>query len=131
MYADVQRGRRRGAEFEQKYYMVNEHTIRACKVIFLGDSEVYKAHWVTVIAFNTVRNSCLLAFGKIDKREFISRCEKDIVVTAFLLVVEPLAQQPQQLCLLLRWQWSAAPTLITSNQTTKESKITLKRRIKN
>ena len=82
MYADVQRGRRRGAEFEQKYYMVNEHTIRACKVIFLGDSEVYKAHWVTVIAFNTVRNSCLLAFGKIDKREFISRCEKDIVVTA-------------------------------------------------
>ena len=37
---------------------------------------------ITVIALNTVKNSCLLAFGKIDKQEFVSRCGRDIVITA-------------------------------------------------
>lgn len=37
------------AEYEQKYYMDNAHSILAskCKVIFLGDSKAYKAHWVS------------------------------------------------------------------------------------
>lgn len=37
---------------------------------------------ITAIAMNTVKNACLLAFGRISKTEFVSRCGQNITVTA-------------------------------------------------
>ena len=38
---------------------------------------------ITAIAMNAVKNSCLIALGKINKHEFADRCCQDIVITAF------------------------------------------------
>lgn len=36
----------------------------------------------TALAMNTIKNSCLLAFGRISKQEFVKRCGQDLVITA-------------------------------------------------
>ena len=38
---------------------------------------------VVAISMNCVQNSCLLAFGKMSKREYANRCAQDMIVTAF------------------------------------------------
>jgi hypothetical protein len=58
----------------------------ACKQGLLGEAlkkaDPFAIGAITVFALNTVKNACLMSFGKIDKHEFAERCMRDLVITA-------------------------------------------------
>ena len=57
----------------------------ACKQGKLGEAFInfdpYLISAITVFTLNAIKNSCVMASGDIDKREFAERCIQDLVVT--------------------------------------------------